>query len=245
MSFEFSSVLGKVYIVGAGPGDADLLTLKAYKILKEADVILYDRLIGEDIVKMIKDLGKKAIYVGKEKGEKSSIRQMEINKLMKKYAERGKTVVRLKGGDPLIFGRLAEEIEFLIKNGIPFEVIPGVSSVNGVPAYANIPLTHPEFGLFVVVLSGRESARLNEVLKFSTFVVLMAGSSAKNIAQNMINAGMDPKTSVAIIQRGTMSNQKVRFFSLDELSKSNFNFEMPAMMIVGKVVELAKDLQKL
>ncbi len=233
---------GKVYIVGAGPGDFELLTLKAYRLLREADVVLYDRLVGKKIVEMVKKLGKIAVYVGKEKGERGELRQKEINRLMKKYAEEGKIVVRLKGGDPLIFGRLAEEIEFLVKNGIPFEIVPGVSSVNGVPAYANVPLTHPEFGLSLIVLTGKDAGRFKEIIDLSTFVVLMGGSSAKDVAESMINAGINPDTGVVVIQRGTMENQKVEFSTLAELAKSNANFESPALMVVGKVVEFTRKL---
>ncbi len=233
---------GKVYIVGAGPGDYELLTLKALRAIREADVVLYDRLVGRGIVEMIREMGKTAIYVGKEKGEKGEFRQREINRLMKEYADEGKIVVRLKGGDPLIFGRLADEVEFLTKNGIPFEVIPGVSSVNGVPACANIPLTHPEFGLAVVVLTGRDAGKICDIMKLSTFVVLMGGSSAREVALGMIRSGIDPETGVAIIQRGTMEDQRIEFSTLGDVAKSNVNYESPALMVVGRVVNFVKGL---
>lgn len=229
---------GKVYIVGAGPGDPELMTLKAYRLLKEADLILYDRLVGEEIANFVRNLGKDAIYVGKEgKGEE---RQNEINALMKRFAEEGKKVLRLKGGDPTIFGRLWEEIVFLRKNGIPFEIIPGVSSVNGVPACAGIPLTHPVFGRAVIVIGGREAKDYVETLKNGTLIVLMSGISASEISKNLIENGFKEETKVAIIQKGSLKDQKVFVSTLGELSSSTRAFESPALMVVGEVVHFVE-----
>lgn len=229
---------GKVYIVGAGPGDPELITLKAYRLLKEADVILYDRLVGEEIANFVQNLGKEAIYVGKE--GKGGERQKEINALMKRFAEEGKKVLRLKGGDPTIFGRLWEEIVFLRENGIPFEIIPGVSSVNGVPACAGIPLTHPVFGRAVIVIGGRETKDYAETLKNGTLIVLMSGISASEISENLIKNGFDAKTKVAIIQKGSLKDQKVFVSTLGELSTSQRVFESPALMVVGEVVHFVE-----
>ncbi|MCS7130862.1 MAG: uroporphyrinogen-III C-methyltransferase [Archaeoglobaceae archaeon] len=231
-------MVGKVYIVGSGPGDPELLTLKAYRLLKEADVILYDRLVGEEITKLIQSLGKKAIYVGKD--GKGKERQIEINNLMKKFAEEGKKVLRLKGGDPTIFGRLWEEIEFLKANRIPFEIVPGVSSVNGVPACANIPLTHPEFGKAIIVIGGREVEDYYEALRNSTLVVLMSGISASEISKNLIKNGFKDETKVAVIQKGSLKDQKVSVCTLRELSSSEKTFESPALMVVGEVVRFVE-----
>ncbi len=232
-------MVGKVYIVGAGPGDFELLTLKAYRILKEADIVLYDRLVGSKIINEIKKMGKKLVYVGKNKGEKGNERQQEINRLMESYAKDGKTVVRLKGGDPLIFGRLFDEIEHLSKKDIPFEIIPGVSSVNGVPAYANIPLTHPEHGQMLVVVTGRDAGKVKELIDKATIVVLMGGNTAKDVAKKIIEMGIDPKVGVAIIEKGTLEDQRVTYSTLEELSKTDSNFDSPALMIVGRVVDFA------
>lgn len=231
-------MVGKIYIVGSGPGDPELLTLKAYRLLKEADVILYDRLVGEEITKLIQSLGKKAIYVGKD--GKGKERQIEINNLMKKFAEEGKKVLRLKGGDPTIFGRLWEEIEFLKENRIPFEIVPGVSSVNGAPACANIPLTHPEFGKAIIVIGGREVEDYEETLRRSTIVVLMSGISASEISKNLIKNGFKEETKVAIIQKGSLKDQKVSVCTLGELSSSEKTFESPALMVVGEVVRFVE-----
>jgi len=231
-------VVGKVYIVGSGPGNPELLTLKAYRLLKEADVILYDRLVGGEIAELILSLGKKAVYVGKD--GKGKERQEEINALMKKFAEEGKKVLRLKGGDPTVFGRLWEEIEFLKANGIPFEVVPGVSSVNGVPACANIPLTHPEYGKALIVIGGREAGEYFEALKKATVVVLMSGISASEISKNLIKNGFDEQTKVAIIQKGSLKEQKVFVSTLGKLSSSARSFESPSLMVVGEVVRFVE-----
>jgi len=231
-------VNGRVYIVGAGPGDPELLTLKALRLLNEADVILYDRLVGEDIAKLVKDLGKTAIYVGKD--GKGKERQEEINALMKKFAEEGKKVLRLKGGDPAVFGRLWEEIVFLKENGIPFEVVPGVSSVNGAPACANLPLTHPEFGKAIIVIGGRETENYFEALKNGTVVVLMSGAPAAEISRNLIKNGFKEETKVAVIQKGSLKDQKVSVYTLGELSSSGKSFDGPALMVVGEVVRFVE-----
>ncbi len=236
---------GKVYIVGAGPGKFELLTLKALKVIEEADVILYDRLVGEEIEEYIKGLpDKEVVYVGKEKGDRGERRQEEINRLMKKHAEEGKTVVRLKGGDPGIFGRLADEMLFLASSGIPFEVVPGVSSVNGVPGCAGIPLTHPELGFGFLVVSGRDTDRLKEIAKSGTIIVLMGGSTSREVASNLIRSGLNPETDVAVIERGSFDDQTVTFSTLSRLASLPANFRSPALMVVGGVVSLARKMNR-
>lgn len=227
-----------MYIVGAGPGDPELLTLRAYKLLEEADVVLYDRLVGEEIVEMLRRMGKRTIYVGKQRGEDGSRRQEEINRLMKELASSGKVVVRLKGGDPCVFGRVAEEMLFLAENGIEFEVVPGVSSVNGVAGSVMIPLTHRELGKAVVVVSGRDADILG-ARGDVTFVVLMGGSKAHEVAVKLVRAGMAAETPTAVIERGTMRDQKLYISTLGEIIEKKPEFGSPAMMIVGKVVEVA------
>ncbi len=231
---------GKVYIVGAGPGNFELLTLKAYKLLKEADVILYDRLVGEEIESFLKTLDKEIVYVGKERGEKGEKRQKEINMLMKKYFEEGKKVVRLKGGDPGVFGRMAEEIGFLVENNIPFEFIPGVSSVNGAPVSSGIPLTHPENSYGFLVVSGKDSGRIKELHQEGTLIVLMGGCTAKDVARNLIESGISDDKDVAVIEKGSMKDQRVTLTKLRELAENDFNFESPALIVVGDVAKFAK-----
>jgi uroporphyrin-III C-methyltransferase len=193
---------GKVYIVGAGPGDFELLTLKALRVLKSAEVVLYDDLIGEEIKEFLKSLNAELIDVGKRVGRHKK-KQEEINRLMLEYAKRGKVVVRLKGGDPFVFGRGGEEMEFLAENGIPFEVVPGITSAVAVPSYAGIPITHRKFDPAVVIITGREEReRLNwKALADlnATIVILMGVTNLERNVSNLLRNGKSPNTPVAII----------------------------------------------
>jgi uroporphyrin-III C-methyltransferase len=237
---------GKVYIVGAGPGDPELLTIKALKVIEEADVILYDKLVGDEIISMLKKMNKNLIFAGKRCGEKGSERQNEINMLMKKHAEEGKIVVRLKGGDPFVFGRGGIEAEFLAKEGIPFEVIPGVSSINSVPAYAGIPLTHPTMSSSILVVTGRDDieewkkAPLN-----GTIVILMGRDTIKDVCEKLIKAGRDPSTPVAVIEKGTTKQQRVLIASLSTIGEvvEKENVRGPTLIVVGEVVKMAEILK--
>ena len=235
--------LGKVYIVGAGPGDPELLTVKAMRLMKEADVILYDKLVGEKITELIKKLGKTAIYVGKNSGEKGMRRQEEINEMMKSFALSGKTVVRLKGGDPFVFGRGGIEAEFLTKEGIPFEVVPGVSSINSVPASAGIPLTHPGFSSTILVVAGRDDVEewKNAPLK-GTIVILMGRDTLEEICANLIKAGRDPETPVAVVENGTTAKQRVVTGNLRDIAGKAKDVTGPATIVVGEVVKVRKNL---
>ena len=234
---------GKVYIVGAGPGDPELLTVKAMRLMKEADVILYDKLVGEKITELIKKLGKTAIYVGKNSGEKGMRRQEEINELMKSFALSGKIVVRLKGGDPFVFGRGGIEAEFLTKEGIPFEVVPGVSSINSVPASAGIPLTHPGFSSTILVVAGRDDVEewKNAPLK-GTIVILMGRDTLEEICTNLIKAGRDPETPVAVVENGTTAKQRVVTGNLRDIAGKAKDVTGPAIIVVGEVVKVRKNL---
>ncbi len=232
-------VKGKVYIVGAGPGDPELLTVKAMRVIEEADVILYDKLVGDGIVEMLKKLGKKAVYVGKNSREKGMKRQEEINEMMKSFALEGKIVVRLKGGDPFVFGRGGIEAEFLAKEGIPFEIVPGVSSVNSVPAYAGIPLTHPGFSSSILIVAGRDDVEewKNAPLR-GTIVILMGRDTLESICDNLIKAGRDPSTPVAVVENGTTPDQRVVVGTLEDIADKAKNVRGPAIIVVGDVVKV-------
>ncbi len=239
--------MGKVYLVGAGPGDPELLTLKALRLIKSADVILYDRLINQEILLFAKP-DCELIYVGKEDG-KHTIEQEKINELLLEYAHTKEVVVRLKGGDPFIFGRGGEEALFLAEHGIEFEVVPGVSSFYSVPAYAGIPITFRGISSSFAVITGHEDPRKEkssidwESLKgINTLIVLMGVSRRKEIARKLIEVGRDPKEPVAFIENGTTERQRVILTDLYELSTNPPEVNPPAIMVVGSVVRLKEKL---
>ena len=242
-------MVGKVYIVGAGPGKKDLLTLRAYKLIKKADVILHDELIGE-VVEVLRESNAEIVDVGKRSG-KHKRRQEEINRLMVEYAKQGKVVVRLKGGDPCVFGRGGEEAEFLAKNHIPFEFVPGVTSAIAVPEAVGIPVTHRRYDPALVLITGRESrermnwralAELN-----ATIVILMGVGRINEIAENLLKSGKDPVTPVAIIEKGFSEEQRVLITNLGELADTakKQGVEAPAIIVIGGVVELYDTLAEL
>jgi len=239
--------MGKVYLVGAGPGDPELLTLKALRLIKSADVILYDRLINQEILLFAKP-DCELVYVGKEDG-KHTIEQEKINELLLKYAHTREVVVRLKGGDPFIFGRGGEEALFLVEHGIEFEVVPGVSSFYSVPAHAGIPITFRGISSSFAVITGHEDPRKErssidwESLKgINTLIVLMGVSRRKEIARRLIEVGRDPKEPVAFIENGTTERQRVILTDLYELSTNPPEVSPPAIMVVGSVVRLRENL---
>jgi len=239
--------MGKVYIVGAGPGDPELLTLKALRLIKSAEVILYDRLINQEILLFAKP-DCELVYVGKEDG-KHTIEQEKINELLLRYAHTREVVVRLKGGDPFIFGRGGEEALFLAEHGIEFEVVPGVSSFYSVPAYAGIPITFRGISSSFAVITGHEDPRKErssidwESLKgINTLIVLMGVSRRKEIARRLIEIGRDPKEPVAFIENGTTERQRVILTDLYELSTNPPEVSPPAIMVVGEVVRLREKL---
>jgi uroporphyrin-III C-methyltransferase len=241
--------MGKVYIVGAGPGDVELLTLKAYKLIKSADVILYDRLINQEILSLAKPYCE-LVYVGKEDG-KHTAEQEKINELLLRYAHTKNTVIRLKGGDPFVFGRGGEEALFLAQHSVEFEVVPGVSSAIAVPACAGIPLTFRGLSSSFAVITGHEDPRKErsdidwESLKgINTLVFLMAVKNRREIAKKLIEVGRDPKEPVAFIERGTTHEQRTVISSLLEVSQSPPEVSPPAVMVVGKVVKLREMLKK-
>jgi uroporphyrin-III C-methyltransferase len=240
---------GKVYLVGAGPGHPELLTVKAAKLLETSDVIVYDRLIQEEILAMAKPSAER-IYMGKSVGLHES-RQDEIHQLLARKAREGKTVVRLKGGDPFLFGRGGEEAEFLADEGIPFEVIPGVSSALAAPASAGIAITHRDAASAVAIVTGHEAARDHSRLNWDalagmdTLVFLMAVHSVGSIARELMARGRAPETPAAIIQMAFWHGEKVVTGTLasiaDDVARAGIN--PPATLVVGEVVRLREKLR--
>ena len=240
--------LGEVYLVGAGPGDPDLLTFKALRLMQQADVVLYDRLVSKGVMELVRR-DAELIYVGK-KGGSESTRQIDINERLVKLAKSGKRVCRLKGGDPFIFGRGGEEIETLSDNGIPFQVVPGITAASGCASYAGIPLTHRNYSQscrFVTahLKDGSSNLPWNEfVVEQQTIVFYMALTSVNHICQQLIVHGMREDMPVALVERGTTPEQKVYTTSLSKLPDliNNQEIHAPTLMIVGEVVSLREKL---
>jgi len=234
--------MGKVYIVGAGPGDPELLTLKALKVIKKADVILYDRLINPEILLYAKPECE-LIYVGKEDG-KHILEQDKINFLLYEFAKNNNTVVRLKGGDPFVFGRGGEEALFLKEKGIPYEIIPGITSAISVPLYAGVPITHRGVSSSFVVITGHGSKGQfpnidwNAISKIDTIIFLMGVSNREKIAKNLINAGKSPETPIIFIEKGTTKEQKEIEATLGEVAEGKVKVYPPAIFLIGDVVNL-------
>ncbi len=238
---------GTVYLVGAGPGDPKLITLRGKELLERADVIVYDYLANPKLLEFAKE-GTEKIYVGKKGGSRSESHQEEIQHLMIEAAKSGKSVVRLKGGDPFIFGRGGEEAEALVAAGVPFEVVPGVTAAIGVPAYAGIPLTHRELASTVAFATGHEDPTkedsLIDWLKLAggpdTLVFLMGMGNLAAIVDQLIRHGKDPKTPIALIRWGTYPYQKTVVGQLDNIvvKVAEAGLKPPAVMVVGKVVSL-------
>jgi len=242
---------GMVYLVGAGPGDPDLITVKGAQLLAGCDVVLYDYLAPPEILDLVNPAAEK-IYVGKEGGE-HTLPQEKINSLLVEYAKRGKKIVRLKGGDPFIFGRGGEEAEALAEAGVLFEFVPGVSSAVAAPAYAGIPLTHRRFISSVTIITGHEdptkpfgAINWEQVASGdSTLVILMGMRNLRDNMRRLISAGLDPATPVAIVRWGTRPNQQTLTATVataaDEAER--VKFKAPAVIVVGRVVEFRDKLK--
>jgi len=240
----------KVYLVGAGPGDPKLITLRAVELLKMADVVLYDRLVSKKILAMVPKKAKK-VYVGRDVGD-DYLHQESTNELMIKYAKTKKNIVRLKGGDPIIFGRGGEEAEYLKKRKIRFEIVPGITSGIGSATYAGIPLTHRKFASSVVFVTGHEDlqkskdkVRWKKLAKsVDTIVIMMGLSRIGIICKQLIEGGMNKKTPVAVIQEGTTPQQKMITGNVSNISKlvTQKNIRPPSIIIIGKVVNLSKTI---
>ena len=241
---------GKVYIIGAGPGDAGLITLKAVEALRLADVVIYDNLVNEELLKYAPDRAR-FIYAGKKGGDHALSQDM-INELLAKEAFDGNTVARLKGGDPFIFGRGGEEAEVLVARGVPFELIPGVTSAIAVPAYAGIPLTHRGLTSTVAFITGHEDPTKDKsgidwqaLCGIGTLVFLMGVKNLGQITKVLISHGKFQGTPTALIRRGTTPHQEILVGTLAnivDLAQAN-NFKPPAILVVGQVVDLRKQLR--
>ena len=235
-----------VYLVGAGAGDIGLLTLKACEVLKVADVVIYDRLADDSILNFC--AGAKKIYVGKEAG-KHTLKQEKINQLLVDEARKNKIVVRLKGGDPFVFGRGGEESLYLRENDLPFEIIPGITSAIAVPAYAGIPVTHRGIATSFAVITGHEDPNKPEstirweklATAVDTLIFLMGVANLPQIVAKLIENGRAPYTPAALIRWGTKSNQETIVTTLAEAP--NVKILPPAIFIVGEVVNLREKLK--
>ncbi|MED5430409.1 MAG: siroheme synthase CysG [Pseudomonadota bacterium] len=239
---------GEVYIVGAGPGDPDLLTFRALRLMQQADVALYDRLVHPSIIDLIRRDAKK-IYVGKQR-DIHAVRQEEINQLLVKYAKEGKRVLRLKGGDPFIFGRGGEEIDTLVDEKVSFQVVPGITAASGCAAYAGIPLTHRDYAQSCSFVTGHlKEGKLNLnweklIQKDHTIVFYMGLVTIDIICEELQKNGLDSSTPCAIIQQGTTPEQKEYISTLSKMPEvvKKEKPQAPTLLIVGNVVKLRDKL---
>ena len=235
---------GTVYLVGAGPGDPELLTLRAARLLASAEVVVYDNLIGPGIVELAAP-GAERIYVGKQSG-RHTLPQEDINALLVRLAKAGKNVVRLKGGDPFIFGRGGEEIEELLGSGVPFEVVPGVTAASGMAAHAGIPLTHRDHAQSCVFVTGHLKDGSVDLdwpalaRPQQTVVVYMGISAVAEICRQLVRHGLSGETPAALVRNATRPNQQVLAATLDSLPEAARAAAIapPALIVVGSVVSL-------
>lgn len=237
---------GFVSLVGAGPGDPDLLTVKGLKAIQVAEVVVYDRLVSKDILELAR-ASAEMIYVGK-KLDFHCVPQDQINQILVQKAQEGKRVVRLKGGDSFIFGRGGEELEELAEYGIKYEVVPGITAAAGATAYAGIPLTHRDHAQSVQFITGHVQKDGREIEWYSlaqsnnTLVFYMGLKQSGHIMDNLITHGLDPEMSCAIIENGTRPEQRVFQGKLNELSEMAEKAISPALIVVGSVTQLHNKL---
>jgi len=240
---------GTVYLVGAGPGDPDLLTVKALRLLQSADAVVYDRLVSDEILDNV-PAGATRIYVGKQDGH-HHMSQPDINQLLVALARRSHVVVRLKGGDPFVFGRGSEEALHLARHGIEFEVVPGVTAASGCTAYAGVPLTHRELSRRVMFVTGRcstaEPPHIDAGVaadRECTLVIYMGLRQLPAIVERLLEAGRPADTPVMVVENGSLKTQRRCITRLDELLSAveAKGIAAPALVVVGQVVALAEEL---
>lgn len=239
--------IGKVYLVGAGPGDPGLLTVRGLELLRKAEVVVYDRLVNPALLEYAPPEATR-IFAGKLTGS-HSLPQEEINKLLISHARRGREVIRLKGGDPFVFGRGGEEAEALAVAGIPFEIVPGISSAVAVPAYAGIPLTHRQLSSSFAVITGHECSKAEPSVDWErlatavdTIVILMGLRNLPVIAAKLIAHGRSPQTPVAAVRWGTTQAQETITGTLSDIGQKAGALEPPVVIVVGNVVKLKERL---
>ncbi len=240
-------MIGKVSIVGAGPGDPGLITVRGLRSIREADVVVYDRLVDPRLLEEA-PLAAEKVYAGKESGD-HSLSQDTINEILAMHALLGRNVVRLKGGDPFVFGRGGEEAAFLAQRGIPFEIVPGVSSAIAVPAFAGIPLTYRGISNSFAVVTGHscsESASVDYaglLRAAGAIVILMGVAQLSEIVRNLLDGGIDPAMPLAAIEQGTGAAQRTTITSLKDARGDCAAVRSPAVIVVGQVVSLHKIIQ--
>jgi len=239
---------GRVYLVGAGPGDPELLTLRALRLLQKADVIVYDNLVSPTVLELVAPSAER-IFAGKRRNE-HTLRQEQINSLIVRLAKEGKQVVRLKGGDPFIFGRGGEEMQALAAAGVAFEVVPGVTAASGVSSYAGIPLTHRDYAQTCLFVTGHlkngtaeldwpSLVRLNQ-----TVVIYMGLTGLPEICRQMMAHGASPELPIAVVQDGSLPTQKVVTGTLSNMAErvSQAGLKSPSLILIGEVVKLHQEL---
>ena len=237
--------MGIVYLVGAGPGDPELLTLKALRLIRDCDALVHDALIPIEIINEANE-NCEVFYVGKRAGF-HSVPQSKTNFLMLKLAKEGKTVVRLKGGDPFVFSRGGEEASFLEKNGIPIEIVPGISSGIAAPSYFGIPLTHRQGASSVTFVTGHEDVdKRKKIVNWrqlasstDSLVIFMGVRNIEFIVSELLQGGKDRNTNCAVIQEATLNNQRCMISNLENLAQNikDNHFKPPSIIIIGKVVD--------
>jgi uroporphyrin-III C-methyltransferase/precorrin-2 dehydrogenase/sirohydrochlorin ferrochelatase len=247
-------VRGEVYLVGGGPGDPDLLTFRALRLMQQADVCVYDKLVSKEVMELVRR-DAELVYVGKARNQ-HTLPQEEINQLLVRHAKAGKRVLRLKGGDPFIFGRGGEEIETLMAHGIPFQVVPGITAANGVSTYAGIPLTHRDYAQSCLFTTGHLKAGASGELDTleldwvaltrpnQTVVIYMGLVGLAEICRKLVLHGLPANTPAAVVQQGTTMRQRVVVADLETLAEKVDAAELkpPCLIIIGGVVSLREKL---